>query len=101
MDLTINNVTKTDTNSYSVDFSSLIPLADLFYEVSVDGNTWSSPIAISTSSPQSITVENMINFQIRLSTNFTPTPPLETGFLMINSNDIFLINDTDSLKYTN
>lgn len=75
MSLSINNVTKTNYNTYSVEFSATFSIVDLFYEVSADGNTWSSPIAISTSSPQSITVENMINFQIRLSTNFTPVPP--------------------------
>lgn len=75
MDLTINNVTKNDANLYSVDFSSLIFLTDLFYEVSADGNTWSSPIEISTSSPQNINVIGMVNFQLRLSTNYTPTPP--------------------------
>jgi len=102
MDLTIDNVVKVNNNSYDVYFSSEFTLSDLFYEVSTDGSTWSSPISMSTSSPQNITVSNTINFQIRLSSNYTPpTPPLETGFLMINSNDKFLINDIDSLKYTN
>jgi hypothetical protein len=101
MSLSINNVTRVGFNLYQVDFSANFALTDLFYEISSDGITWSSPISIPTTTPQTITVANMVNFKIRLSTNFTPTPPLETGFLMINNNDNFLINDTDSLKYTN
>jgi len=101
MSLTINNVTRIAQNLYTVEFSTTIALVDLFYEISSDGNTWSSPIAIPTTTPQNLTISDMANFQIRLSTNFTPTPPLETGFLLINSNDKLLINDIDSLKYTN
>lgn len=76
MILQIDNITKTANNTYSVEFSADFALEDLFYEVSDDGNTWSSPIAIDTSSPQNITVQNMINFKVRLSSNYTPpTPP--------------------------
>lgn len=75
MILQINNITKIANNTYSIEFSSDFTLNDLFYEVSADGNSWSSPIAIDSSSPQNITVENMINFKLRLSSNYTPTPP--------------------------
>lgn len=100
--LSITNVTKITQNQYSIDFVKDFPLTDLFYEISLDGITWQTPIALnSLSSPQVITLANTLNFNVRLSSNYTPPTPPETGFLTINSNDKFLINDTDSLKYIN
>lgn len=75
MNLNINNVTRINSNLYSVEFSATFSLVDLFYEISSDGNTWTAPIAIPVTSPQILTINNLINFKIRLSTNFTPPPP--------------------------
>jgi hypothetical protein len=75
MSLTINNVTRIAQNLYTVEFSTTITLVDLFYEISSDGNTWSAPISIPTTTPQNLIISDMANFQIRLSTNFTPPPP--------------------------
>lgn len=98
MILQIDNITKIANNTYSIEFSSNFVLQNLFYEVSNDGLNWSSPVEITPLSPQNITVQNMINFKIRLSSNYTAP---ETGFLMISNNDKFLINEVDSLKYIN
>lgn len=74
--LTITNVTKISQNQYSIDFVKDFPLADLFYEISLDGITWQTPIAFnSLLSPQVITLANTLSFNIRLSTNYTPPPP--------------------------
>lgn len=102
--INITNVFKIGVNTYSVDFQVDFNIANLAYQTSLNGTDWSESVSLgSFSSPLIITVENLINFKIRLLSDYTPpTPiPIETGFLMINSNDKFLINDTDSLKYTN
>jgi len=100
--ITISNITKVGNAQYRIEFSANFTLTDLFYEISAQGGSWNSPIALTTfTSPQIITVPNSVNFNVRLSSNYTAPIPPETGFLMINSNDKFLINDTDSLKYTN
>ena len=99
----ITNVTKIGPGNYSVDFQKDFNATDLFYEINSVGNIWQSPIAMNgTTSPQVISLLGATNFNIRLSSNYTPpTPIVETGFLMINNTDKFLINDVDSLKYTN
>ena len=75
--LTITNVTKITQNQYSINFVKDFPLADLFYEISLDGLNWQTPIAFnSLSSPQVITLANTLNFNIRLSSNYVaPIPP--------------------------
>ena len=76
-EIIITNIEKISNNQYNVFFSKNFALTDLFYEVSLNGSTWQTPISLTTfSSPQVILVPNAINFNIRLSANYTaPTPP--------------------------
>lgn len=75
-EITITNITKIGLSEYSVEFDSNFDLTDLFYEVSALGGSFSSPVATAgVSSPQTITVANSVNFNVRLSSNYTPTPP--------------------------
>lgn len=70
--ITITNVTKISPTQYSVEFLDDFDATDLFYEVSLDGSTWQEPISLTSfTSPQTITVENAINFNLRLSSNYT------------------------------
>jgi len=74
--ITISNITKVGTSQYSIEFSANFELTDLFYEISAQGGSWNSPIALTTfTSPQTITVANSINFNVRLSSNYTPISP--------------------------
>ena len=74
--ITITNITKIGVSQYSVEFSSNFDLTDLFYEISAQGGSFSSPIQLSAvSSPATITVVNSINFNVRLSSNYTAPPP--------------------------
>ena len=74
--ITILNITPVGSSQYSVEFASDVALTDLFYEVSVDGSSWGSSIQLSNVlNPAIITIPNYINFNIRLSSNYTPPPP--------------------------
>lgn len=71
--ITITNITKVGISQYNVEFSANFELTDLFYEISAQGESFNSPIATAgVSSPQIITVANAINFNVRLSSNYTP-----------------------------
>jgi len=76
-EITITNIEKIGNNQYNVFFSKNFTLTDLFYEISLNGTTFQSPVSLSSfTSPQVITVPNAINFNIRLSANYiAPTPP--------------------------
>ena len=70
--ITISNITKVSDSTYSVEFSAnFILLSELFYQISLDGNTWSNDVEITnTSSPVIITVQNHINFMLRLHSEY-------------------------------
>lgn len=71
--ITITNITKINNTQYSIEFSNDFTMVDLFYELSLDGSTWQSPIAFTAfTSPQIISLPSVINFNVRLSSNYTP-----------------------------
>jgi hypothetical protein len=74
--ITITNISKTSIGNYSVEFEKDFSLVDLFYEISLDGINWQSPIQLTSFiSPQTISIQLLVNFNLRLSSNYTaPTP---------------------------
>lgn len=100
--IVITNIQRVSMDNYKVYFTSNFDIDNLNYEVSVGGGIFQSPVALTSfTSPQIINIPSVVDFDLRLSSNYIAPIPPETGFLMINSNDKFLINSTDSLKYTN
>jgi hypothetical protein len=73
--INISNIIKIGQGLFSVYFEVNFPLANLSYETSLDGITWNTPIVLNqTSSPQTITYNNVDFFYVRLSSDYTPTP---------------------------
>lgn len=69
--INILNLTLVNQTVYAVNFQTNFQMNNLFYELSQDGITWSTPIQLpGTTSPQNITSNTML-FRIRLSSNYT------------------------------
>ena len=75
-EITITSVLKIANNQYQINYSTQLALDNLSYQISFDGVSWGSVIDfVDVSSPKIITVENAVNFNIRLLSDYTPTPP--------------------------
>ncbi len=74
-EITITSVLKVANNQYQINYSTQLALDNLSYQISFDGISWGSVVDfIDVSSPKIITVENAVNFNIRLLSDYTPTP---------------------------
>lgn len=76
--ITITNVSKIGANTYNVDFYANFNISNLAYQTSLNGTDWSESISLgSVSSPAIVTVENLVNFNIRLLTNYVAPIPID------------------------
>jgi hypothetical protein len=78
--IVITNITKVSLNSYKIEFTSNFDLSDLYYEISMDGISFGPSISLpSFSSPQIVDIENVVDFYLRLKSNFTPYSRIHTN----------------------
>ncbi len=74
-EITITSVLKVANNQYQINYSTQLALDNLSYQISFDGILWGSVVDfIDVSNPKIITVENAVNFNIRLLSDYTPPP---------------------------
>lgn len=77
--IVITDITKVSLNGYKIDFTSNFDISDLSYEVSMDGVTFGPSISLpSFSSPQVVDIQNVVNFYLRLKSNYNPYSRIHT-----------------------
>lgn len=77
--IVVTNITKVSLNGYKIEFTSNFDLSDLYYEISMDGISFGPSIPLpSLSSPQIVGIENVLDFYLRLKSNFNPYSRIHT-----------------------
>jgi hypothetical protein len=76
--ITITNVEKIVSGQYKVYFNYDSEIVDLFFQISANSIIWNTPTAIGIVSPQTISVTNLQDFYIRLSTDYEIIIPVPT-----------------------
>lgn len=88
-EITITSVLKVANNQYQINYSTQLALDNLSYQISFDGISWGSVVDfIDVSNPKIITVENAVNFNIRLLSDYTP-PPINNRIHTNEFNQVF------------